>query len=261
MRLKTILLAISVLCLALPAFAGLSLGRLSDEDIATRKVVFEKLEPLIREREAKENLATLTFDELYAPLNDSEKEFLKYFQDLDAQELGVKIPFRGIATGKEGLVAIKDQEVKMKGEPATLPPQFLPKNVHDAYLQMMEAMQKDIGKRLYVESGYRSSAYQLYLFVFYLQNHDYSIKETVRWVALPGYSEHGASAHQAIDFINANGVSGETDPKEFEDLEEYRWLLEHAQEFGFVLSYPKDAPAGITFEPWHWRYDTVDILK
>ncbi len=236
--------------------AGLSLDRLSTKDIAMRKIILKKLEPLIQERQKKENLATLTFHELYAPLKKKEKEFLKKFRNLDAKKLGVKIPFRGIAAGQEDLIVIKDQKVKRDGKPAFLPPQFLPKNVYDAYLRMMGAMQKDLDKHLYIESGYRSSAYQLYLFVFYLENHDYSIKETVKWVALPGYSEHGASAHQAIDFINADGVSGETNPKEFEDLEEYRWLLGHAQEFGFVLSYPKDAPIGITFEPWHWRYDT-----
>jgi D-alanyl-D-alanine carboxypeptidase len=91
--------------------------------------------------------------------------------------------------------------------------------------------------------------------VFYLSNHEYSIKETAKFVALPGYSEHGAPKFQAIDFINAEGINGEDNPQEFEDLAENKWLLEHAGEFGFVLSYPKDAPGGITWEPWHWRYE------
>ncbi len=42
---------------------------------------------------------------------------------------------------------------------------------------------------------------------------------------------------------------------EFEALPEYRRLLDHAEEFGFVLSYPRQAQAGIPFEPWHWRYE------
>ena len=123
-------------------------------------------------------------------------------------------------------------------------------------------MQKDIGKRLYVESGYRSSAYQLYLFVSYLKNHSYSIKETAKFVALPGYSEHGDPQHQAIDFINENGINQDR-PKEFENLPEYQWLLANAGKFGFVLSYPRNSKEGITFEPWHWRYDekTVRSVK
>jgi len=95
----------------------------------------------------------------------------------------------------------------------------------------------------------------LYLLVYYLQNHDYSIRETTKFVALPGYSEHGAPKFQAVDFINADGINGENNPQEFEDLPEYRWLVKNARRFGFVLSYPKKSGTGITYEPWHWRYE------
>ena len=173
----------------------------------------------------------LTFPELYAPLNQDEKKFLKKFQAIKGRELNVKIPFREIATGQEKLVTITGQKIKVQGEDKELPPQFLPAEVFPQYEAMMSAMQKDIGKRLYVESGYRSSAYQLYLFVFYLKNHDYSIRETVKFVALPGYSEHGSPHHQAIDFINEEGINGEEHPEEFEVLDEYRWLNEHASRF------------------------------
>jgi D-alanyl-D-alanine carboxypeptidase len=106
-----------------------------------------------------------------------------------------------------------------------------------------------------VESGYRSPAYQLYLFIFYLVQHDYSVRETARWNAFPGYSEHGFPDRQALDFITADGVSGEQDPELFESREEYAWLLAHAAEYGFFLSYPKDNPQGIGFEPWHWHHE------
>jgi len=213
---------------------------------------------MIKDREAAQTLARLPFEELYAPLNEEEKAFLKEFQDIDAKVVGVTIPFRGIATGKEDLVVIKDQLITMEGEPFVIPPQYLPVKPYEAYLEMMAAMNRDIGKRLYVESGYRSSAYQLYLFVYYLKNHDYSVEETVGWVALPGYSEHGAPEYQAIDFINEKGISGETDPAEFERLEEYQWLLDNAGRFGFILSYPR-GHEGITFEPWHWRFEEQKI--
>jgi LAS superfamily LD-carboxypeptidase LdcB len=239
----------------IPAHAELNIQRLSDEDIQKVKTLIEHLTPLIQDRQKQENISTLTFEELYTPLTKEEQAFLKSFQALDAKKLGVKIPFRGIATGHESLVMIKDQKVIMNGKETVLAPQFLPKDVYENYLHMIDAMEKDIGKRLYVESGYRSSAYQLYLFVYYLQNHDYSIRETVKWVALPGYSEHGSPEHQAIDFISVNGISGETDPAQFEALEEYKWLLQNASKFNFTESYPKNAPAGITYEPWHWRWE------
>ncbi len=262
--LKPVLVFLFAVCAAAAPFcraqAELNLEALSQKDIAMVKAVLKKLDPLIKEKDAKHTLATLTFDELYAPLNGEELRFLKEFQELDAKALNVKIPFRGFATGKEPLVKIFGQKVRytnvQNGATHELSVQYLPEPVYKKYKEMMAAMQRDIGKRLLIESGYRSSAYQLYLFVYYLKNHKYSIRETVKWVALPGYSEHGSPEHQAVDFINTDGINGEYNPKEFEDLPEFRWLLKHAAEFGFVLSYPKNDPSGITYEPWHWRFDS-----
>jgi len=263
MSLKKIFVSIMASCLvvmlAYPALAELNLDALPRKDIMMVKSLLKKLKPLIKERQADSTLATLSFDELYAPLNEKEAQLLKNFQGLDAKALNVKIPFRGLATGKEPLTKITGQRVRyinvQNGASHELGVQYLPEQVYAKYTDMMAAMQKDIGKRLLIESGYRSSAYQLYLFVFYLKNHEYSIRETVKWVALPGYSEHGAPAHQAIDFINVLGINGEYNTKEFEDLPEYHWLMKHAAEFGFVLSYPKNDQSGITYEPWHWRLD------
>lgn len=238
------------------AFAALNVDKLPDSDILHVQLLLSNVEPLIKQREAEHSLSTLTFEELYAPLNADDRALLKDFQNLEGKELGVSIPYRGIATGKEALVVIKDQKILLKGERYTIPPQYLPPHVHQKYLEMMDAMKADIGKRLYVESGYRSSAYQLYLFIYYLKNHDYSIRETVKWVALPGYSEHGSPEHQAIDFISSDGISGEERYQEFENLREYRWLERNAGKFGFELSYPRNQQ-GITFEPWHWRYNAA----
>jgi len=75
-----------------------------------------------------------------------------------------------------------------------------------------------------------------------------------RYVALPGHSEHGYPPRQAIDFINEEGINGEEIPEEFEALPEYAWLHQHAQRFGFALSYPRDNPHNTVFEPWHWHF-------
>ncbi len=235
------------------AFAELNLDSLSPADVNEVKAVLAALEPLIRQRNEKHTLASLSFDELYAPLSENQKKFLRQFENLDANALTVRIPYLGMSAGDEDLVIITGQKIKIKGQIQVLPPQFLPRDVNERYTKMMEAMQKDIGKRLYLESGYRSSAYQLYLFIDSLKNHNYSIRETAKYVALPGYSEHGCPRRQALDFINEDGVNGDGNPQEFEDLPEYAWLTKNAGKFGFILSYPKDANEGITYEPWHWR--------
>ena len=237
------------------ALAQLDINRLSVDDINKVGILLGKLDPLIQTRREKNNLASLTGDELYAPLSESQKIFLKNFENLDANALSVKIPYLGIAAGNEELVIIKGQKIKVKDKFQTLPPQFLPKDVNQSYTQMMDAMQKDLGKHLYVESGYRSSAYQLYLFVGSLKNHNYSIRETAKFVALPGHSEHGCPRQQAIDFVNEDGIDGQGNPRLFEVLPEYAWLTKNAQNFNFALSYPKDSNDGIAFEPWHWHYN------
>lgn len=257
MRKKVILSCLTFLLIYSNGAFSLNLDRLSETDIKKVKNLMRKLSPFITQRRSAGTLSTLTFKELYAPLNKSEKDFLLQFQKLDAKQLDVKIPYRGIAYGKEKLAKIKGQKIKDRGKPMTLPMQFLPEEVFKSFKTMMDAMMRDIGKVLYVESGYRSSAYQLYLFVYYLKNHDYSIRETVKFVALPGYSEHGSPTprNQAVDFINRDGINGDGNPKAFEDLDEYKWLTKNAHKYGFVLSYPKDAGKNITYEPWHWRYE------
>jgi hypothetical protein len=237
------------------AFAELNLDCLSPSDVNQVKAVLGALEPLIKDRNEKHNLASLAFSELYAPLTESQKIFLKQFETLDANAISVKIPYLGIAQGNEEFVIITGQKIKVDSKPYVIPPQFLPKDVNESYTKMMDAMQKDIGKRLYVESAYRSSAYQLYLFVFYLQNHNYSIRETAKYVALPGFSEHGCPQCQSLDFINEDGINGDGCPEKFDVIPEYAWLMKNADKFGFVLSYPKDSSAGITYEPWHWRFE------
>ena len=160
----------------------------------------------------------------------------------------------GGASADASFKRVDDQWVRRNGKRELLDPQYLPQNVYEPYERMMAAMRQDIGKRLLVESGYRSQACQLYTYLYYLPKHHYSLVETGHWVALPGYSEHGAPHKQAIDFINEEGINGEDNPEEFERLPEYAWLSQRARDFGFELSFPRGTP-GSAFEPWHWRHE------
>lgn len=259
-KLIHIFLAVFLLLGAGIAQAEINLDRLSAGDIQKEEAVLAKLEPLIKARQEKGTVPLLTFDELYQPLNKDEKEFLEIFLNLDAQQLGVVLPFRGYAKPGTKFIPLKGQRVKdlevKNKRTRIIRCQYLPENVYRQYRKMIKAMRQDIHKTLFVESGYRSAAYQLYLFVFYLKKHDYSIRKTAKLVAIAGYSEHGSPDYQAMDFINIDGINGEDNPESFENLTEYQWLLKNAAKFGFILSYPRDNPSGIQFEPWHWRYDT-----
>ncbi len=102
------------------------------------------------------------------------------------------------------------------------------------------------GVALQLVSGFRSRLYQARIIDAKLRRGQ-DLTEILRVNAAPGYSEHHLG--RAIDI----GTPGTTpaDPS-FEHSAAYAWLLAHAPAYGFRLSYPRDNPHGIMFEPWHW---------
>ncbi len=236
-----------------------SIEQLSDADHTLVRALLARVDPLITRRKTAATINLLTFEELYEPLTDEQRAFLDWMRTLTpAQVGGVAVPL-GPPRPDIVIERVEPQAyTDSAGKRLALDPQYLPRHVAAAYRRMMDAMARDIGQRLLVESGYRAPAYQLYLFCFYLTtNHHDSIRETNRFVALPGYSEHGAPQRQAIDFISEHGINGDGHPEAFEALSEYRWLVQHAREYGFVLSYPRDNALATSFEPWHWHYESV----
>ena len=237
------------------AHVKLDPDQLSPAHLALFQSTLDHLEPMIAEKKRDGTANLLIWKQLYQPLTPQERAFVEAFRALRAEPLGATSHFFGRPQTEPDLVPVGAQAIVKPDGPSTLDPQYLPRRVHQAYETMMEAMQQDLGTKLLVESGYRSHAYQLYLFLHYMPNHNYSIRETNRHVALPGYSEHGAPQRQAIDFINAQGINGEDHPEEFEALPEYTWLQTNAPRFGFFLSYPRGNTQNTAFEPWHWHFE------
>jgi D-alanyl-D-alanine carboxypeptidase len=76
--------------------------------------------------------------------------------------------------------------------------------------------------------------------------------ERARVVAPPGFSEH--STGYAVDF-GLRPSPGCPDVDACISLTAAgRWLLAHARDYGFELSFPIGNPQGVTWEPWHWRW-------
>ena len=234
--------------------SAVSLDRLTDEEITLVKSILKTLDPVIQEKKKQGTAPLLTFEELRAPLGPDQRRFLDEIRGLGPKVLNGSSQRQPPVPPKTEFIRLDRQVVLRDGKPVRLDTQYFPRQAYEAYCRMMAAMEADLGKRLLIESGYRSPAYQLYLFVFYLSNHDYSVRETNRHVALPGCSEHGAPLHQAADFITPAGINGEDRPEEFEELQEYGWLQARANEFGFYLSYPRGGPSA--FEPWHWHWES-----
>ena len=100
-------------------------------------------------------------------------------------------------------------------------------------------------------SGYRSHDYQLGIFERKLARGQ-AIDEILAVNAAPGFSEHHAGT--ALDI----GTPDEPPAEEsFERTPAFAWLRENAGGYGFAMSYPRDNPHGIVYEPWHWRHDAA----
>ena len=256
MRARTAIVAASLL-VGTTAWAAppLNLDRLDPATSRLADATIAALDRFIADRKAQGTLPLLTFGELYRPLRRDQRAVLNAIRGVDPRALQGSSRRLPPPSPTERFDRLEGQRYQQGTHLVTLDTQYLPHDTFLAYQRMVAAIQRDLGTRLLVESGYRSPAHQLYLFLFYLPKHGYSIKETNRFVALPGCSEHGSPARQAIDFINQAGINGEDHPEQFEALPEYVWLQSQAQTYGFFLTYPRGNQANTSFEPWHWHYE------
>lgn len=131
----------------------------------------------------------------------------------------------------------------------------------DAFLEMQKAAAAD-GVTVWMQSGYRSVKYQTSLYErktkYYLDKgyDNATAKEKAAAVVNPpGFSEHNCGLAADLNSPEHTGLD-----EGFEKTAAFRWLCEHAGNYGFILRYPKDAEdkTEIIYEPWHWRYVGVE---
>ena len=201
------------------------------------------------------SLKTISFPELYKYLGKEEISLIKNFLKINPHAYGFKGKFLGMAGVPRNLVVIKNQTYTFRRKQKTIGEQCLPKSVYEAYGKLNQALRRETGRTLLISFGYRSPAYQVITFFYYLKFYGFNFKKTAKRVAFPGYSEHGAPRWPAIDFVTMKGMPSDKNPLDFVSTEEYRWLLKNAHRFGFYLSYPKNNKDGIMYEPWHWRFE------
>ena len=133
---------------------------------------------------------------------------------------------------------------------------ILREDVFEHYKAMYnEAKAHDIN--LVINSSYRTFKDQEN--VWTARKNAYGTKSADSYAARPGFSEHQTGL--ALD-INEYPTS----ESDFENTDSFKWLQEHAHEYGFILRYPKstdDKPyediTGYSYESWHYRYVGKDI--
>lgn len=127
-------------------------------------------------------------------------------------------------------------------------------------VQMVTDMQAN-GLAPFIISGFRSYSAQAIAYDKWQTTYPDSASIVS---APPGHSEHQLGT--TVDFgspeleeiVGQDGIEFHT---YFYQTSEGQWLLEHAQEYGFTLSYPREAfeLTGFYYEPWHYRYVGVEM--
>ena len=132
----------------------------------------------------------------------------------------------------------------------------------NAFLELQKAAAAAENVTVWMQSGYRSVSYQTNLYEkktnYYKQQgyDDAKAKEMAAAIVNPpGYSEHNCGLAADLNSPEHTGLD-----EGFENTAAFRWLCQHAGEYGFILRYPKGAEekTEITYEPWHWRYVGVE---
>ena len=118
--------------------------------------------------------------------------------------------------------------------------------------QAMQRAAAAEGVDLRVLSAFRSLALQKQLFFDVKANRNQDARTRARVSAPPGFSEH--STGFAVDLgdgrLPATNLS-----VDFVRTPAFRWLQANANRFLFSLSFPRDNRQGVSYEPWHWRYE------
>lgn len=127
--------------------------------------------------------------------------------------------------------------------PQDYAPGALDAEVKSAFDVMQKAAAAE-GLNLYISSGYRSYSTQDTIYNNYVRQDGREKADT--YSARAGHSEHQTGLCFDLNTIDDS----------FANTPESAWLEKHAQEYGFIIRYPKGKEhlTGYQYEPWHLRY-------
>ena len=125
---------------------------------------------------------------------------------------------------------------------------------------MISTMQKEGIINVWVQSAYRSEGEQQDVYSNSIKKYisqgktkEEAQKLTSEYINKSGTSEHNLGLAIDFNFINQS----------FENSKAFKWLIENAEDYGFILRYKKEKESitGVRYEPWHWRYVGVEHAK
>ena len=135
---------------------------------------------------------------------------------------------------------------------------YVHKEIYENFKEM-QFMAAQRGVSLKLLSGFRSIDLQRDIFYENKSIRNQTAVERSMVSAPPGYSEH--STGYAIDVGDGNYPDTHFEV-EFEQTPAFKWMKRFAPKYHFVLSFPPNNKQGVTYEPWHWRFEgTVNALR
>ena len=132
---------------------------------------------------------------------------------------------------------------------------FLVRSIVIPDLTAMAAAAKAAGAPIDIESAYRSYTTQKSTFAYWVSKSGYA--GALTYSARPGHSEHQLGTTLDVKSAGTSTAFG----GDWATTKAGAWMMAHAWEYGFVLSYPKGqtAVSCYTYEPWHYRYFGRDV--
>lgn len=100
-------------------------------------------------------------------------------------------------------------------------------------------------------SGFRSIQEQQHVYFDIKAQRGQTVTKRAEVSAPPGYSEHHTG--YAVDIGDGATPATNLSPN-FDKTKAFQWLSANAARFHFEMSFPKDNPQGVSYEPWHWRF-------
>ena len=104
------------------------------------------------------------------------------------------------------------------------------------------------GITLQLVSAFRSVKYQASLIAEKCEA-GRSLEDVLKVNAAPGYSEHHAGTALDLSTPDTQPLS-----EAFDSTPAFDWLQQHAAAHGFSMSYGRDNPHALVYEPWHWNW-------
>lgn len=117
----------------------------------------------------------------------------------------------------------------------------------NAFFKMKEAAMLD-SVEFNIISAHRSFNHQVKIIERKLKSGK-SMESILKENTLPGYSQHHTGNAIDLSQKSVNYLS-----QSFDKTNEFKWLANNADKYGFYLTYPKNNQKGIMYEPWHWVY-------